>query len=270
MTSCDLVRETLGAIVDGEISALERQTVDAHLAACTACSRDLSALRAVHQRLGALPRSGAPSSLRARVVALSREDGVSVARPATAGSFWSSRIPRVFRSPAFAVALIMLVAAGAFVRGSGLMLPDGLRELVAQHLELRPASGGGEVAATGDRLRSAVAAYAGFPPDPQIDGAFLDGRVARVGATDAAHFAFTDTDGRPLSLFVLPASSEAGDWGSTVQHHGKLYNVARYRGHTIVSWRQKGAFCVLLCPSTDHELLEQAHRVQTGFDENPS
>ncbi len=271
MVRCDDIREALSAALDGEATRLEQVTLDQHLATCAGCAAWAADLHAVHGRLGQAPRPTAPTALRSRIAALSCEDSgaVEIPAPARGAVAW---LPRFLRTPAFAVALIMLVAMAAFVRSSGLLLPGGLRTVVAEHLAQRGSAPPAPqaIAEANESMRTSVAAYSRFAQEPQVEGDFLHGRVARVCEADAAHFAFTDEDGRPLSFFVMPAACEHGDWGEAVRHHGKLYNVARYRGHTIVSWNQHGSFCVLLCPSTDHELLEQAHRVQTGFDESSS
>lgn len=275
--TCEDIREALSASVDGELRCLERAAADSHVASCTSCTEFAAALNRFHVRLAATPRLVAPVTLRSRVVALAGADRAPHAIPlASRRRGWMARMPRLVRipAPAFVLGAILLLASGGILRSSGMLLPANLRAVVAEHLahhhagiESAPVL---SIAAAGQRLRDSVSAFAPFQRDPQVEGAFLQGRVARVAEDSAAHFSFTDQDGRPLSLFVMPARCARGDWGSAVRHHGKMYNVASYRGHTIVSWRQKGAFCVMLSPSSDHELLEQARRVQTGFDEAPS
>lgn len=55
-------RERLSAYIDGELDAGEAASVEAHVAACPACSRDLAELRAVAAALQGLPSAEPPRS----------------------------------------------------------------------------------------------------------------------------------------------------------------------------------------------------------------
>src|SRR4051812_41178783 len=77
LTSDDAQREErhqrlatlLGAFADGELPAETASQIDAHLLGCQRCRREIEMHRAVRERLGREPLSGAPSSLRDRIIA---------------------------------------------------------------------------------------------------------------------------------------------------------------------------------------------------------
>lgn len=58
----DLQRERLSAYLDGEVSADERTTLEAHLPSCEQCQRELAAYRQMRALLGALPAPSLPRS----------------------------------------------------------------------------------------------------------------------------------------------------------------------------------------------------------------
>jgi len=65
---CPEARELLSALLDEALSASERQAIEAHLAACAECRRELEALRGTVTLLGRLPPVHAPAGFVDRVM----------------------------------------------------------------------------------------------------------------------------------------------------------------------------------------------------------
>lgn len=113
---CEVVRETLSALLDGEQQELPAQQVDAHLASCRSCRRWLVGAAAQARRLTTI-ESGADAQagpdLAAQILAAA---GVtSVTAGISAGSRWSQW---GFRRPALiAVGVLQVVMALAQIAG---------------------------------------------------------------------------------------------------------------------------------------------------------
>jgi anti-sigma factor RsiW len=69
--------EALSALADGELDAARARALEAHLAACEACTARLEELKRVQSMLAAMPQADAPRSFRLR-----RADVEAPARPA--------------------------------------------------------------------------------------------------------------------------------------------------------------------------------------------
>jgi hypothetical protein len=111
----DQVAELLSAYIDGEVTAAERELVEAHLASCDVCGRDLATLRQTVALLGQLPQVAAP-----RPFTLRESDVESlrlVLRPARL-TWWQSGW---LRGAVAAVAMLLCVA----VAGGVLLLQRG-------------------------------------------------------------------------------------------------------------------------------------------------
>ena len=67
--TCHDARELLSALLDDALGPAERAALEAHVAACADCSRELEALRATVALLGRLPAAHAPVGFVDRVVA---------------------------------------------------------------------------------------------------------------------------------------------------------------------------------------------------------
>lgn len=60
MTSCDDIRDRLVDLIEGELAAGERRRVEAHLARCPDCSREVRALRETLAQLQSAPEPEVP------------------------------------------------------------------------------------------------------------------------------------------------------------------------------------------------------------------
>ena len=65
----------LTALIDGELSAAERDRVHAHLARCAACRAEANELRALKKRLRGLQDLAADADLTQRLIAIPRPGG---------------------------------------------------------------------------------------------------------------------------------------------------------------------------------------------------
>ncbi len=108
------VAELLSAYIDDEVTAEEQTLVEAHLATCTACSRDLVTLRQTVALLKELPQVAAPRPFTLR------EGDV---RPSHRGRAPWWRLPWSQRLVAAAALLLCVAAVGglAMLRGSGMV-----------------------------------------------------------------------------------------------------------------------------------------------------
>ena len=60
--TCEKVRDLFSALLDGELSTDERETVESHLALCSDCLRELDGLKRVDTAYRALPKVTAPEN----------------------------------------------------------------------------------------------------------------------------------------------------------------------------------------------------------------
>ena len=67
MPKCEEVQAELSAYLDGELTAQEKQALDAHLCLCNECNRVLAELELVRSSLSALPKVKAPPKLAHKV-----------------------------------------------------------------------------------------------------------------------------------------------------------------------------------------------------------
>jgi hypothetical protein len=112
----DQVAELLSAYIDGEVTAAERGLVEAHLASCDVCGRDLATLRQTVTLLRQLPQVAAPRPFTLRESDVqSLRPTLRPARPAWWQSGW-------LRGAVAAAAMLLCVA----VAGVTLLLEHGL------------------------------------------------------------------------------------------------------------------------------------------------
>jgi len=115
---CEQTREEFSALLDGELDAQVRAAVEAHLAGCAACLRELDRLKRVDQAYRALPPQAAPDVLAERV----RE----TLAPRTLRFRRSSPLPRRL-APLLAAAALLAVVVGMQVALFPRRSPDGFR-----------------------------------------------------------------------------------------------------------------------------------------------
>jgi anti-sigma factor RsiW len=112
----------ISAFLDGALAAADRTRVDAHLASCAPCSRELDALRHMKLVLSSAPRKTMPAEL-----------ALSLERRLVAGSsFWKSLTKPAFWIPVGAVAGAVLTV-GLWMRQARAADELPLEPLLAAH-----------------------------------------------------------------------------------------------------------------------------------------
>ncbi len=127
---CSEVRENLSAYLEGE----HRQEIEAHLAECQACQRELRELQAVVASLRSLEPARPPAELRGRIRTAVRQaaEQRKAERPWHQVPFWQGWL-----AAARAATLILLVAAIALTwRGPALSKMAGEPEMAAPAVEM--------------------------------------------------------------------------------------------------------------------------------------
>jgi anti-sigma factor RsiW len=123
---CERIAPLVTPLVDGELAAPERDTVEAHLAGCPACSAAAAAERAIVARIrDETTRHVAPPGLRGRVGAAIAAESLGRARPQ----------PREWTRLAAAALIGAVLASGATWEFAGsLGRPGAADEVVASHI----------------------------------------------------------------------------------------------------------------------------------------
>lgn len=108
---CKATQEKLGALLDGELSAKERSSLERHLQACTSCTAELERLQALVDRLQSFGRALETTSSPPTWSAIERQ----LPEP-TRQTHHQHYILQFFRKPITAAAsLVILIGLGLFV-----------------------------------------------------------------------------------------------------------------------------------------------------------
>ena len=111
--SCDRIQSLLSPYLDGNVTGGDMRQISEHLAACPACNRTFSALRATQQAVAGLGRRKAPSELELRIrLALSREASMTPRRRLEGLLVHFENACKAFMVPAAAGALSAVVFFG--------------------------------------------------------------------------------------------------------------------------------------------------------------
>lgn len=105
--NCQQARDSLGALVSGDIESPPRDDLEAHLRSCSACRAEFEELESVWQELGRLPAYRVPDELKESLESLSSRAGAGSPNSFPA----KARLPR--RAMLLqAVAALLLLASG--------------------------------------------------------------------------------------------------------------------------------------------------------------
>jgi anti-sigma factor (TIGR02949 family) len=108
MGDCEHIREMMEAYLDGELSAGERSSLEAHIAVCNACRVVLEKEKSLLNALHAVATIPAPEALRTRVMARLRAE-MPVLRKSPAAGFLQSIFASRGLNYAYTAALTILV-----------------------------------------------------------------------------------------------------------------------------------------------------------------
>jgi len=230
--ACDRIDPLVTPFVDGTLPETDRRAVEEHLRACPPCHSRVTAEREVHDliraRVPLLNKADAPDALHAKCWQLARHT------PRDAGA--ASRAPMAPEAaarklvPYALAASLALVVGGAFVyQATDRSARVLAAELTADHvkcLALNRALGTHQSAAA---VESSMAA--GFdwrmhlPDDPQRAGLELVGsRPCMYGEGKIAHIMYRrNSDGQPVSLFMLPRTKRTDELVDVLGHEAKIW-----------------------------------------------
>ncbi len=245
--------EEIQDFADGRLTPVRRVDLEAHLAMCPQCARELERLRWVKEGTARLPMHEPPPDLPARVaLVLDTEDRrASHARPL-----------RRYLLPAAGV----LAAAAAVV----ILVTRGPRDLpsaVARDfatygtaaLSLDTTSGDGPAleryfARRGLAFRTRVF-------DLGMMGYGLVGaRVHRLNSRPSALFAYRGVDERTLVCEMFEgALDELPRGGEAREHDGIEFRIFKEHGLTLVFWMEGSVVCVLVSDVSGDDVVRLAY-----------
>lgn len=253
-------RDELQDLLDGRLDPVRRADVDAHLAVCPTCRRELEAVGRTKRILGeTLASSGLPAALPGRIAAaLDAED----ARPRLIGR-GVARLRRVsqWRLLAAAAAVAVLVL---------LLWPRSARDPLA------------EAATAFERHRSAELALDAATSDPATLEAFFagralgfplrvfdfsmmgyrlaGGRVYDVRGRSGALAAYRGPRDGPLVCLMYEGTLAELPAGAVPHEHaGIRFLVYRRDGVTLVFWEEGAVVCVLIADGDSDAAVQLAH-----------
>lgn len=249
-SECSDVAGLLQPYVDGELNDPEEESVAAHLQDCAGCRAAVSEQAWVRATLQALPRTPAPSALRAKVLLaldeVDRERAAEAAASAPPG--WASRMWSRLRElgrgglimvPAGAVAVALF-----FMAREGVVTPDGADVTASPGFGLGSAIVPGAEAGVGggDETESIMRAISELEPqvgfrvqvpqtgdrarELQLVGARLDHAAGHP--SPAAHLRYLLPSGQHLVDRQRPADAGVAAFGGTpVRYSGRSYHLHR-------------------------------------------
>jgi hypothetical protein len=190
--------QRISALIDGELTAAERDRVLAHLAGCDACRQEAIALRALKRRMHSLGEAMVDAALTGRLMA--------VGEPAGEGR-WSARAPwrpragysatRLLTAGILASAMAGLGAAAFFAGGDqpapGPRVTPAVDNFLIQHAIVtgyRPVAPSGPAAASPGRGPVTSGAAASRPAAARPAAAVSPGQPATRALPSAASHDF--------------------------------------------------------------------------------
>jgi anti-sigma factor RsiW len=234
---CDQTVELLSPHVDGEVSPAERSEVEAHVAGCASCSRQLASVRSLKHAIARLAgREEPPGAVRARIESLGfRGPGL--------------RATTRRRLVAAAAAVVLLAGATYAVRRHQSAATFG-DEVVSDYLNSLPDVRPVEVASKDPReiVRFFFGKTPFEPVVPAVPGAQLaGGRLCTLAGRRVELLFYTHgATGQEFSLFVC-------------DHAVPDMACRNYRGHRVCS-RRFGRLTVLAVGDLPEPALEQILR----------
>jgi anti-sigma factor RsiW len=222
MAECIDIQAELSAYLDGELTAQERSSLDAHLSTCPECRAMLEELRGVASVMSDLPRVSAPASLMTKVRRDIASEPTLREQTKTAVAFSTidrgNARPRVHWAPfAFGMAALVLLCLLAF-----LILPAISHDKVA--LETTPARSAAAPAVAQDeapaekeaalRKIEEIAPSDAKKSDDAIGAALEQNELKKSVAPDAENRRGADKAGAPAAkndAFLKDRAADAAD-----------------------------------------------------------
>jgi anti-sigma factor RsiW len=249
--------EELDLLLDGRLVLEDRRDVEAHLAGCASCRRQLDSLRSMKAVLhDSMQETHVPATLSARVAAaLDRVDRESGRR--------GDRAHRVARPAALGLGLAAAaLIAFLLLRGSG---PDFVEGAADNFASARTGTLVMDLTTSDPIELERYFAEAGLPFATRVfDFAMMDyrligGRVLSVDGRPTALFVYRSEAGRYVvcqmyegSLDELPAAREERE------NDGIRFRVYRAGTTTLVFWREGAVVCVLVSDGEPEAAIQLA------------
>jgi len=247
-------------LLDGRLDPSARAEVEAHVAQCPACRRELAALRWVKEvALGQLPGSPAPVDLPGRIAAaLDAADREVVTESKPRSTSWTRR---AYLGAAFAAAAALLVlllrtvpstTVPAAVARDFASYQSGRLEL--EHRSTDPASIEAFFRARGIRFPTRVFDLG------MMEYQLLGGRINRVAGSPSALFAYRGPAAVDLlcqmfegRLADLPPPDEVRENRRT------RFQLYRLGTTTLVFWQEGSVVCVLVSDGNPEAVIQLAY-----------
>jgi anti-sigma factor RsiW len=217
--SCEQARALLAPWVDGDISAVDRAGMDAHLGVCQPCARRASRERAARDVLQrtrpALLADKAPDALRARLRAQAHAAG----RP-PAGLTWR-------RLPIAIAATLVLAFSGLTLHvATGRSTTLLAAQLAADHVKchLTEPDRGANASEVQHRLAELYGFHMRVPassPDQRLR--LIGARRCLTGEGTNAHILYR-LDDRPVSLYLVPNEARTDATVDVLGRHAVLWS----------------------------------------------
>jgi len=267
MSDCSSIDPLITPYVDGDIGAVERRRVDAHVRVCPPCHSRVAAEQAVRDLLNArratLSAGSASVALRDRCRALGPGSvRISISRATTV---WYFRVAPF----AFAAALV-LVVGGSFLyvstdRSTRLLAA----ELTADHVKCFGVMNS-LLGTTADRptIEHAMASTFGWqmhvPDAAQGPGLELVGaRPCLYARGKVAHLMYRH-NGHPVSVFMIPNMVRPGVPASPGLP-GIKDEVVDVMGHEAIVWSSGGRTFVVVAPEREADVAQVVSFVQASL-----
>ncbi|MBI1966425.1 MAG: zf-HC2 domain-containing protein [Gemmatimonadetes bacterium] len=243
--------DELQQLLDGRLEAERRAQVEAHLAVCARCRRELAALRWVT----AAVRKGLPE----------RDVPAAVAAGVAAALDGADRAARR-RRPAWVIGLALAAAAVLVVLVTRGGAPDVVAAAAEELARYRAADLPLQLE-TGDprALERLIARSTLRFPVRVFDFGMMGYRLAgggahRLAGRRSALFAYEDAGGRRVvcqmyegRITELPAGAERRE------HDGIQFRIYRTAGLTLVFWQEGDVVCVLASDGDPEEAVQLAY-----------
>ena len=250
--------QDLTLLVDDRLPPERRVEVDAHLAACARCRREVQALRLVKSGVrDALPEHAVPPGLAARVsTALESDSARGTGTPRRAmGLRWAT----VVGLPLAAAAALLLL-----LFWPGRERPDFVTAAASDFIRYRA----GQLAIpleTGDReVLERSFTTSGLPFDVRVYDLGMmgyrlsGGGVHRIAGRVSALYAYVGPGDRVVCQMYEGTTAELPSGAEEREHDGIRFRIYRSGGVTLVFWQEGSVVCVLAADSDPEEAIQLA------------
>ena len=253
MTEMHPPPEEIQDLLDGRLEAGRRTDVEAHVAQCSACRRELEALRRARDAAAWLPVRVPGDGWAAKLgAALDGEDR----RAARARWIRRSLVPAAVLLAAAVIVLILTTPPATDLPGAALR---SFLDYRGAALVLDTVSGDASV------LESYFPRHGIAFPTRVFDLAMMryglvGARVHTIDHRRSAVIVYRRSDGQPLICLMYEGNlSELPLGGELREHDGITFRVFQRNGATLVFWQEGVVVCVLVSDAPAQEVVQLAY-----------